>query len=110
MRPVCGTHPLRNLASSTIYLDSPSLSSSSHFPLLTSSFLSSPLFLSLSPLHAHSQVVLTEKKIVVDDKTGKVQALISVIQVKTAIANTQQEQASVKQKYAEVRNRGRSVE
>ena len=48
------------------------------------------------------QVVLTEKKIVVDEKTENVQALIAVIQEKTAIASTQQEQASVKQKLAEV--------
>jgi dynein heavy chain len=47
------------------------------------------------------KIVLTEKKIVVDDKTEKVQALIKVIQEKTAIANESQEQASVKQKYAE---------
>jgi hypothetical protein len=45
---------------------------------------------------------LTEKKIVVDEKTENVQALIAVIQEKTAIASTQQEQASVKQKLAEV--------
>ena len=48
------------------------------------------------------QVVLTEKKIVVDEKTEKVQALIAVIQEKTAIASVQQEQASIKQKFAEV--------
>lgn len=48
------------------------------------------------------QVVLTEKKIVVDEKTEKVQALIAVIQEKTAIASVQQGQASVKQKFAEV--------
>lgn len=47
------------------------------------------------------KIVLTEKKVVVDDKTEKVQALIKVIQEKTAIANESQEQASVKQKYAE---------
>lgn len=47
------------------------------------------------------KVVLTEKKVVVDDKTQKVQALIAVIQEKTAIANESQEQATVKQKYAE---------
>ena len=45
---------------------------------------------------------MTEKKIVVDEKTESVQALIAVIQEKTAIASTQQEQASVKQKLAEV--------
>ena len=45
---------------------------------------------------------MTEKKIVVDEKTENVQALIAVIQEKTAIASTQQEQASVKQKLAEV--------
>ena len=50
------------------------------------------------------QVVLTEKKIVVDEKTEKVQALIAVIQEKTAIASVQQEQASIKQKFAEVGN------
>ena len=37
-----------------------------------------------------------------DEKTEKVQALIAVIQEKTAIASVQQEQASIKQKYAEV--------
>ena len=47
------------------------------------------------------QIVLTEKKIVVDDKTEKVQALISVIQEKTAVASVQQEEAGIKQKYAE---------
>jgi dynein heavy chain, axonemal len=47
------------------------------------------------------RVVLTEKKVVVDDKTEKVQALIATIQEKTAIANESQEQASIKQKYAE---------
>jgi dynein heavy chain len=46
------------------------------------------------------QAVLTEKKIVVDAKTEKVQALIAVIQEKTTIANAQQEQATLKQKYA----------
>lgn len=46
------------------------------------------------------QAVLQEKKIVVDAKTEKVQALISVIEEKTVIANAQQQQASVKQKYA----------
>ena len=45
---------------------------------------------------------MTEKKIVVDEKTENVQALIAVIQEKTTIASTQQEQASVKQKLAEV--------
>eukprot|EP01040_Poterioochromonas_malhamensis_P005875 gene5875-6317_t len=44
--------------------------------------------------------VLTEKKVVVDAKTEKVQALIAVIQEKTAAANISQEQATVKQKYA----------
>lgn len=47
------------------------------------------------------QVVLTEKKIVVDDKTEKVQALISIIQEKTAKASEQQQQATIKQKTAE---------
>lgn len=47
------------------------------------------------------QIVLTEKKIVVDAKTLDVQALIAVIQEKTAIASVQQEQATVKQKFAE---------
>lgn len=46
------------------------------------------------------QVVLTEKKIVVDSKTERVQALIKVIQEKTAIASVSQEQATVKQKFA----------
>jgi dynein heavy chain len=46
------------------------------------------------------RIVLTEKKIVVDAKTEKVQALIAVIQEKTAAANISQEQASVKQKFA----------
>ena len=47
------------------------------------------------------KIVLVEKKIIVDDKTEKVQAMIAVIQEKTAIANVSQEQASIKQKYAE---------
>lgn len=46
------------------------------------------------------KVVLTEKKIVVDDKTEKVQALIAVIQEKTSAASVSQEQATVKQKFA----------
>eukprot|EP00981_Chlorochromonas_danica_P007406 scaffold1709_cov158-Ochromonas_danica.AAC.16 len=46
------------------------------------------------------KVELTEKKIVVDAKTEKVQALIAIIQDKTAVANESQEKASVKQKYA----------
>lgn len=47
------------------------------------------------------QAVLTEKKIVVDEKTEKVQALISIIQEKTAIASEQQAEATKKQKAAE---------
>ena len=47
------------------------------------------------------KIVLTEKKIVVDAKTADVQALIAVIQEKTAVANVSQEEASKKQKYAE---------
>jgi dynein heavy chain len=47
------------------------------------------------------QTVLTEKKIIVDEKTVNVQALIGVIQEKTKIASVQQEQATIKQKYAE---------
>lgn len=47
------------------------------------------------------QVVLTEKKVVVDAKTADVQALISVIQEKTAVASVSQEQATMKQKFAE---------
>ncbi|RYH28883.1 hypothetical protein EON65_10520, partial [archaeon] len=46
------------------------------------------------------KIVLMEKKVVVDAKTEKVQALIAVIQDKTAVANISQEQASAKQKYA----------
>ena len=46
------------------------------------------------------QIVLTEKKIVVDSKTEKVQALIAIIQEKTEIANQSQEQATIKQKFA----------
>lgn len=46
------------------------------------------------------QVVLTEKKVVVDAKTEKVQALIAVIQEKTEVANKQQVAASAKQKFA----------
>jgi dynein heavy chain, axonemal len=40
-------------------------------------------------------------QVVVDDKTEKVQALIEVIQEKTKVANVSQEDATVKQKYAE---------
>ena len=47
------------------------------------------------------QIVLTDKKVVVDAKTADVQALIAVIQEKTKIANEQQEQAAIKQKFAE---------
>ncbi len=47
------------------------------------------------------QIVLTQKKIVVDEKTINVQALIAVIQEKTTIASEQQEQATIKQKFAE---------
>ena len=47
------------------------------------------------------QITLTEKKIVVDAKTEKVQALIAVIQEKTKIANESQIIATEKQKYAE---------
>ena len=47
------------------------------------------------------QVVLAEKMVVVNAKTENVQALIAVIQEKTAIASEQQEQATIKQKYAE---------
>jgi dynein heavy chain len=46
------------------------------------------------------KIVLVEKKIVVDAKTEKVQALIGVIQEKTQIASVSQEQATVKQKFA----------
>eukprot|EP01033_Poteriospumella_lacustris_P008676 gene8676-6241_t len=46
------------------------------------------------------KIVLMEKKVVVDSKTEKVQALIAVIQEKTAIASVSQGQATVKQKYA----------
>ncbi len=46
------------------------------------------------------QIVLSEKKVVVDAKTENVQALIKVIQEKTAIANASQEEASKKQVYA----------
>lgn len=47
------------------------------------------------------QIVLTEKKVIVDDKTEKVQALISIIQEKTASASAQQQEATIKQKVAE---------
>lgn len=46
------------------------------------------------------QVVLTDKKVIVDAKTEEVKALIAVIEEKTEKANKSQEQASVKQKYA----------
>ena len=46
-------------------------------------------------------ITLTNKKLIVDEKTNSVQQLISTIQEKTSIANEQQEQASLKQIYAE---------
>ena len=47
------------------------------------------------------QIELSEKKIVVDEKTTKVEAIISEIQAKSAVANQQQADASVKQQYVQ---------
>ena len=43
------------------------------------------------------RVTLTEKKVVVDEKTEKVTALIKIIQEKTLVANESKEKASIKQ-------------
>ena len=47
------------------------------------------------------QVMLTEKKVIVDDNTDKVQALISTIQAKTFAASVQLQEATTKQRVAE---------
>jgi dynein heavy chain len=47
------------------------------------------------------KIDLVEKKTIVDNKTIEVQDLIATIQDKSAIASSQQEQASQKQKFAE---------
>lgn len=47
------------------------------------------------------QVELSEKKIVVDEKTSNVEAMISEIQAKSEVANKQQADASVKQQYVQ---------
>ena len=47
------------------------------------------------------QIELSEKKIVVDEKTTNVEAMISEIQAKSAVASKQQADASVKQQYVQ---------
>ena len=47
------------------------------------------------------QIELSEKKVVVDEKTLNVEAMISEIQAKSEVANKQQADASVKQQYVQ---------